>query len=205
VTGLAIAALLFAAAPDFRADFPTAEIALSRDGKSIERASKFSAPGLGRTCAQAALAFLERYGASFGLASESWRAKPDAAPARVSFERAIDGLPVFERTVIVGCDDEATVVLMTAPAVPPRAGVGFVVGRASATIAAKHAVGDHGGARFRHTSAKGWYVGDGEILPAWQIELSGSDGMAAWRVYVDAARGTVLSKTSLGTTASAPM
>jgi len=205
VTGLAIAALLFAAAPDFRADFPAAEVELSRDGKPIERASKFSAPGLGRTCAQAALAFLERYGASFGIASESWRARPDAAPTRVSFERTIDGLPMFERTVTVGCDDAAAVVLLTAPAVPPRARVGFTVGRAAATVAAKHAVGDHGGARWTHTSAKGWYVGADETLPAWQVDLSGSDGVVGWRVYVDAGNGAVLSKTSLGATASIPM
>ena len=67
MNALLLAAATSSAVAAFRADFPGASVVESRSGGRLTNASGFEARGLGGNPEAAARAFLERYGAAFGI------------------------------------------------------------------------------------------------------------------------------------------
>jgi len=190
-----VMALAAAAGHSFRADFPAAAVKETGAGGRLIQATGFSAPGLGSTPQAAAHAFLRRYGADFGItARQQLAARRNPHPGQVvavTFERRIDGRPVFDADVVVGVDSTGAVILVNASDVPTRISGKAVISGGAALRAAKAAIpGLEGGGEA--TVERGWRGWVDVIRPVWRVDFVATRPPGDWRTYVDAQTGKVL-------------
>ncbi len=189
--------VVLAAAPaaSFRADFPTAAVVESPAGGRLVQASGFSAPGLGTSPDGAARAFLEKYGAAFGITPRQTlvvkRGADAGKPGAVRFERRIGGFPLFDADVVVAVDAAAAVILVNAADVPTQVNGRAVVSRAAAIRAAKAAIPglERAGPA---TAQRGWRALVDALRPVWRVDFTAAKPAGDWRSYVDAETGNVL-------------
>jgi Zn-dependent metalloprotease len=190
-----IAALLAAVASSFTADFPQATVIESASHGRLTNASGFSAGGLGNTPEAAALAFLARYGAAFGISSKQQLVVRGGGTA-LHVERQIDGLPVFDGEVVVGLSANNAVILVNSADVPGETSGRF---RYSRRAAARAAAKGLAGTVIQETprAVRGWKVAGPTVRPVWRVDLATEHPAGEWRTFVDAETGAVLSRTNL--------
>ena len=197
---LLAAALGSGAAASFKADFPAASVVESGGGGRFTHASGFAATGLGSTPEAAARAFLEKYGASFGITPrEELVARAHPAPGRpgaVRFERRIDRLPLFEGAVVVGVDAANAVILTNATDVPPRVAGRARLSRGAAVRVALAALPGLQGAGTPRAK-RGWRASGDSVRPVWRVDVTAARPPGDWRSYVDAESGSVLLRVDL--------
>ena len=205
ISALALLAAASSAVAAFRADFPGASVTESPAGGRLTNASGFEARGLGADPESAARAFLDKYGAAFGIAGRQKLALGDAAhsgepPRRIRFERRIDGLPVFDGDVILALDASNAVILVNTSDVPPKISGQFRISKKSAIGAAQKAL------KNPKTSAppravRGWKAAGSAVRPVWRVDLAAEQPPGEWRSFVDAETAKVLLRRDLRTTA----
>lgn len=193
-------ALAAAPAPAFRADFPAAAVVESPSGERLVQASGFSAPGMGKTPEAAALAFLRKYGAAFGISprqtlwAKSGGDDAGAGVGAIRVERRIAGAPVFDGDVVVGVDPAGAVILVNAADVPARVTGRPALSRAAAIRAARSAIPGLKGAGPA-TAQRGWRGNVDAVRPVWRVDFTAAEPAGDWRCYVDAETGKVLLRT----------
>jgi Zn-dependent metalloprotease len=196
IASLITAAALAAGPNEFLASHPRAVRIEARGGGQLVHASGFEASGLGDSPEEAARAFLDRYGAAFGVAPEQRlvvRARPGAGLAGpVRFERLIGGLPVFGGEVVVSVNAANAVFLVNAADVPPRSSGRFALGRRAAIRAAKASLGEGAELAGPPAAGRGWQPVAESLRPAWRLDLALTKPAGEWRVYVDAETGEVI-------------
>jgi Zn-dependent metalloprotease len=159
-------------------------------GGQLTHASDFSAPGLGKTPEAAARAFLKKYRGALGIGPRMalvarHAADPGTAGA-VSFERQIDGLPVYDAGIVVGLDATGSVVLVNAAAVPAKVSGSQRTSRSAAIKAARAGIPELAAAQA--VAERGWRGVLDTIRPVWRVDFTD------WRTYVDGQTGKVLFK-----------
>jgi hypothetical protein len=173
----------------------------SADGRRLLHASGFleetGAPGPG----QAALAFLQRHGAAFGLGGRQALAlRPGEAAGPVSavrLRRTLDGRPVFGGDLVVGVDGENRVFLVNAGDAPAAASGRFAVGPEAAWSAAQAWLRPGERAVGQPVVEAGWRVLGSELRAVYQVDLATSGPGGEWRVVVDGESGRVLLRQDL--------
>jgi len=190
-----IAAFLAAAVSSFTADFPQAAIIESPASGRLTNASGFTASGWGATPESAALAFLARYGAAFGI-SPKQRLVVRGGGTALHIERQIDGLPVFDGDVVVGVDANNAVILVNSADVPFETSGRFRYSRRAAARAATKALS---GSVSPETprAVRGWKSAGQTVRPVWRVDLATERPACEWRTFVDAETGMVISRTNL--------
>ncbi len=189
----------------FRADFPSATLTESPAGGRLTSASGFEARGLGADPEGAARAFLDRYGAAFGIAGRQKLALGDAAesgepPRRVRFERRIDGLPVFDGDVVLAVDAANAVILVNTSDVPPNTSGQFRISKQSAIRAALKAL-KNPKTSDPPRAVRGWKAVGSALRPVWRVDVAAEQPPGEWRSFVDAQTGKVVLRRDLRTTA----
>jgi len=192
-----IVALLLAAAgggvASFKAAFPDASVTQAPGIGTLTSASGFQAVGLGKTPEEAARAFLEKYGAAFGVGpGQELVARPTETPGpTVRFERRIDGLPVFDGDIVVGTTADSTVIVVNTSGVPAKVTGKARTSRTAAIKSAKAAMPN-----LKTSDApkaeRGWRAAGQAIRPVWRVDFVASRPPGDYRSYVDAETGKVI-------------
>lgn len=186
-------------AGELRAAFPSASVIESPASGRLTHASGFEAAGLGDTPENAARAFLERYGAAFGVTErQDLVARGAPAPGTagaVRFERRIGSWPVFDGDLVVGVDAKGAVILVNGGDVPPATAGSARVSRRSAVRAAKSALSAMRPEERR--AERGWRASGQVLRPVWRVDLVTAHPSGDWRTYVDAETGKVLFRSDL--------
>jgi len=191
------AALILAAATDFKADFPGASVAESPAGGRLTHASGFEARGFGDVPETAARGFIARYGASFGVGPGQELvvrgSPPKGGVGAVRFERRIETLPVFDADVVVGVDARSSIILVNAADVPLEVEGRHRRSRSAAVRGAMAGLETSESPRAQ----RGWRASGGTIRPVWRVDVIATKPSGAFRCYVDAETGKVLLRTDL--------
>ena len=187
----------------FKAAFPGASVIPTADGARLKHASAFEATGLGDSPESAAAAFLEKYGAAFGIGPRQKVVAvdhPAPGPAvAVHFERRIDGLPVFDGGIAVGVNAANAVILVNAGDVPAGVSGHARISRRAAIRLAKSAI-----PKLVTTDVprveRGWRAAGKVVRPVWRVDFTASRPQGDWRSYVDGETGKVLLRLDLRST-----
>jgi Zn-dependent metalloprotease len=197
-----IVALLLAAAASFQSDFPRATTEAGADG-ALVAASRFAAKGLGDTPAAAARAFVDRYGASFGVRGEQklvlreTGAKSKAGVV-LRFERQLAGDPIFDADLEVTVNAANAVVQVRTQTVPEKTSGAFKLTKAQAIGAASQSQSDL--PREPHArAARGWMASGALLKPVWRVDLIAGNPQTDWRSFMDAENGALLGRIDVGT------
>jgi len=204
---LLAAAAASGGAAEFLAAYPGASVILTGDGTRITHASGFEAPSSGSTPAAAALAFLGKHHAAFGIGKRQHlqaRSHPRAGqPASIHVERRIDGLPVFDGDLVVGVNGAGAVTLVNGTDVPEKIGGKVHVTRQAAIAAAQAAIPDLQ-TSDSPKATRGWRAAGKGVIPVWRVDFAASRPSGDFRTYVSADTGKVLQRTNLRSTARPP-
>jgi hypothetical protein len=200
-----IVALLLAASASFQSDFPHAKTEAAPDGVLVA-ASGFSARGLGDTAEAAARAFLDRYGASFGLRGEQKLELQTKGLSKLGheikgrtlhFERRLAGDPIFEADVEVKVTEANSVVQVKVPSVPGQVAGAFKLTKEQAIDAASQSQADL--PRDPHPrAARGWMASGASLKPVWRVDLIAGNPQTDWRSFMDAENGALLGRVDVG-------
>jgi Zn-dependent metalloprotease len=192
-----IAALLLAAAgggaASFKAAFPEASVIEAPACGTVTSASGFEARGLGNTPEEAARAFLEKYGAAFGVGrGQQLSVLPTVPPGPiVRFQRRIGGLPVFDGDIVIGTTGDSTVIVVNTSAVPAKVTGKARTSRSAAIRSAKAAIPKLKTSDAGHAE-RGWRAAGQAVRPVWRVDFVAARPAGDYRSYVDAETGKVL-------------
>lgn len=191
----AVLALALAAGETFEAAFPGSVVHRS-DGGQIVQATGFTAPARAASRVESALGLLRAHPEDFSIGSRQ-RLSGKQEGRRVRVVRTVDGRPVFEGDVVVGFDARGSIFIVNASPVAAEPSGTATLPLRAALETASAAVGK-GGVSGRRAK-RGWYSVGNALRPAWRVDVATRAPSGETRVYVDAASGAILMKTSLRT------
>ena len=164
-------------------------------GGRVLHASGPVAPPLLPDAADAARLYVRQNPSAFGVGGRHGlvlRASPAAGlPGIVSFERTVDGLPVYGARVNFAVDASRAIVGVAARDVPETVSGRFLLGERAAGERARAAL--HAAAGVEGTLVdRGWWSNGSTTRAAYRARLSTVAPTGAWEVLVDAEDGRVL-------------
>jgi Zn-dependent metalloprotease len=204
---LAAGAAATGGAAEFMAAYPSASVVLTSDRARLSHASAFEAPSPGKTPEAAALAFLQKFHAAFGITSrQKLVAKDHPQPGQaviLHFERRIDGQPVFDGDIVVAMNAGSAVTLVNSGDVPAKIGGRMRISRQAAINAAQAAIPGLEGAGTPK-AVPGWRTSGKAVAPMWRVDFSAAQPAGDWRSYVNGESGKVVERVDLRSTSRPP-
>lgn len=196
-----VSVLVASPAREFADHFPGSSTISTTDGQRLIHASQFVFDSGARRGEDAASTFLDLYGAAFGVTPrQSLVLRGAPAPgtvSAVSFERVIDGFPVFGGDVVVGIDTLNRVFLVNSSDVPPLVSGQHSVDEGTARLVAVLSSLDGPGVAGPAAVARGWLALGTVVRGVYRVDFVGLQPTGDWRVFVDGESGKVLFRENL--------